>query len=298
MCLAAFAIHASARWPLVVASNRDEFFNRPALPLARWQTAAGHSIISGRDLRAGGTWLGTNPNGRIALLTNVRDARDASAPAARTRGELVTAWLEGDMDADRFMAQTDSTLYGGFNLVLGDLPSGNWTWVSNRTFDVAGPAADRPQAKGWCSQPLKPGIYGMSNAALDTPWPKTIALKTALKEALESADESSLEAHLWTALASRQQAPDGDLPDTGLPQALEKALSSAFIDQPDRGQSGYGTRCSTLLVVSGIAHRQPGSLAVRLKEKTHAAVTSLSTPPPLSGLVSLEFRCQQAAASA
>ena len=298
MCLAAFAIHASARWPLVVASNRDEFFDRPALPLTRWQTAAGHRIISGRDLRAGGTWLGATPSGRIALLTNVRDARDASASAARTRGELVTAWLEGDMDADRFMAQTDSMLYGGFNLVLGDLPSGNWTWASNRTFDVAGPAADRPQANGWCSQPLKPGIYGVSNAALDTPWPKTLALKTALKEALESADESSLEAHLWTALASRQPAPDGDLPDTGLPLALEKALSSAFIDQPGRGQSGYGTRCSTLLVVSGVDHQQPGNLAVRIKEKTHAAVNSLSTPPPFSEVASHEFRCQQAAATA
>ena len=299
MCLAAFAIHASARWPLVVASNRDEFFDRPALPLTCWQTAAGHSIISGRDLRAGGTWLGATPSGRIALLTNVRDVRDASASAApRTRGELAMAWLEGDMDADRFMAQTDSMLYGGFNLVLGDLQSGNWTWVSNRTFDVAGPAAGRPQANGWCSQTLKPGIYGVSNAALDTPWPKTIALKTALKEALESADESCLEAHLWTALASRQQAPDGDLPDTGLPLALEQALSSAFVDEPGRGQSGYGTRCSTLLVVSGVDHQQPGGLAVRIKEKTHAAVTSLSTPPPVSEVVSREFRCQQAFASA
>ena len=295
MCLAAFAIHASDRWPLVVASNRDEFFDRPALPLARWRTSAGQRIISGRDLRAGGTWLGTTPGGRIALLTNVRDARDASASAApRTRGELVTAWLEGNMDADQFMAQTDSLLYGGFNLVLGDLQAGRWTWVSNRTFEVAGLAAHSPQANGWCSQPLKPGIYGLSNAALDTPWPKTLALKTALKEALESADESSLEAHLWTALANRQPAPDGDLPATGLPLALEKALSSAFIDQPGRGASGYGTRCSTLLVARASGHPAPGSLAVRIKEKTHVAVTGLLTPAPFGAMASSAFRIRRA----
>ena len=298
MCLAAFAIQASARWPLVVASNRDEFFDRPALPLARWQTAAGHSIISGRDVRAGGTWLGTTPGGRIALLTNVRDVQEASAPAApRTRGELVMAWLEGSMDADQFMAQTDSAAYGGFNLVLGDVQSGHWTWVSNRTFGVTGSRADRPQAKGWRAQPLKPGIYGLSNAALDTPWPKTIALKIALKAALESLDEASLEAHLWTALANRQPAPDGDLPDTGLPLALEKALSSALIDEPAWGPSGYGTRCSTLLVVTGHADRATDGLAVSVKEKTHAASSALPTPA-FSDVASFEFQLQKTAAAA
>ena len=270
MCLAAFAIQASARWPLVVASNRDEFFDRPALPLARWQTAAGHSIISGRDVRAGGTWLGTTPGGRIALLTNVRDVQEASAPAApRTRGELAMAWLEGSMDADQFMAQTDSAAYGGFNLVLGDVPSGHWTWVSNRSFEVTSLAPGRPLAIGWRAQPLTPGIYGLSNAALDSPWPKTLALKAALKNALTCADEASLEACLWTALANRQPSPDGDLPNTGLPLALEKALSSAFINEPARGLSGYGTRCSTLLVASSDTHRATDGLAVWVKEKTH-----------------------------
>jgi uncharacterized protein with NRDE domain len=270
MCLAAFAIHASARWPLVIASNRDEFYDRPAVPMARWQTANGHSIISGRDLRGGGTWLGTTPGGRIALLTNVRDVQEASAaPPPRTRGELVTAWLEGAMDADRFMAQTDCMRYGGFNMVLGDLQSDRWSWVSNRAVDVAGPAKDRPHRLGWCSKPLAPGIHGLSNAALDTPWPKTVALKTALRRALECADEASLEADLWAALASRQQAPDGDLPDTGLPLSLENSLSSAFIDEPARGASGYGTRCSTLLGASVADDLLPGSWAVRIKEKTH-----------------------------
>ena len=279
MCLAAFAIHASARWPLVIASIRDEFVDRPALPLARWQTATGLSVMCGRDLRAGGTWLGASPHGRIALLTNVRDVREASVPAApRTRGELVMTWLEGDMDAHHFMAQTDSSLYGGFNLVLGDLRSGLWTWLSNRSFDAKALTPDRPQAVGWCAQPLTPGVYGVSNAALDTPWPKTVALKTALKEALESTDDASLETHLWTALASRQQAPDGDLPDTGLPVALEKALSSAFIEEPTRGGRGYGTRCSTLLVASSVDRRLPGRWSVRIQEKTHAVGCTWRTP--------------------
>ena len=297
MCLAAFAIHASARWPLVLASNRDEFFDRPAAPLTRWQTAAGHSIISGRDLRAGGTWLGATPEGRIALLTNVRDVQEAAAPAApRTRGELAMAWLEGSMNADQFMAQTDSAAYGGFNLVLGDVQSGHWTWMSNRNFDMTGPAPSRPQANGWRAQPLKPGIYGLSNAALDTPWPKTTLLKTALTAALESPDETSLEAHLWTALASRQQAPDGDLADTGLPVALEKALSSALIDEPTRGPSGYGTRCSTLLVASSHARQATDGLAVWIKEKTHAA-GSARTSRAFSEMANCEFQLQNVAAA-
>ena len=290
MCLAAFAIHASSRWPLVVASNRDEFYDRPALPLGCWQADKVQSILSGRDLRAGGTWLGATPGGRIALLTNVREAATPAAP--RTRGELVMAWLAGTMDADQFMAQTDSMRYGGFNMVLGDLQSGHWTWVSNRAFDEAGPAAGHPQAVGWRFQPLKPGIYGLSNAALDTPWPKTIALKNALKNALECADEASLEAHVWAALSNRQQAPEGELPSTGLPVSLEKTLSSAFINEPGWGQAGYGTRCSTLLVAHADDQRTRDSWVVRITEKTFGA-GSTSTASPLSQAVNCEFEFQK-----
>lgn len=199
--------------------------------------------------------------------------REVASPAApRTRGELVVAWLAGCIDADQFMTQTNSRHYGGFNLVLGDLHSGHWTWLSNRVRGGAVPAADHTQAQGWWYQALKPGIYGVSNAALDTPWPKTVALKQALGQALESADEASLDTQLWAALSSRQQAPDGELPDTGLPVPLEKALSSALIDEPQRGPSGYGTRCSTLLVACADDQRTPDHWAVRMIEKTHGAV--------------------------
>ncbi|MBC7610834.1 MAG: NRDE family protein [Polaromonas sp.] len=285
MCLAAFAINASARWPLVIASNRDEFFDRPSLSLARWQSESGQQIISGRDVLAGGTWLGFIPAGRLALLTNVRELPQAGQAAApKSRGELVIRWLEGDMDADQFMAQTDCAAYGGFNLVLGDFQSGihsgikssNWTWVSNRSFDANAPgqSTHTPQRVNWQSRALAPGVYGLSNAALDTPWAKTVALKAALADAMTEPREV-LEAQLWTALGDRHRhtqrtCPQG-LPDTGLPLELEEMLSSAFVDDPLRG---YGTRCSTLLIVEAsdnTAHADGWTL--RIEEKTQIRPT-------------------------
>ncbi len=232
MCLIAFAIGASPRWPLVVAANRDEFLNRPTLPLARWQTDAGKDIVSGRDLRAGGTWLGLTPGGRVAMLTNVRGPR--SAAGEKSRGELVLRWLEGDMDAASFMAQTDGADYGGFNLVIGDFQTASWHWLSNQP------------GGSWQSQTLAPGVYGLSNGALDTPWPKTLALKQALRTALAAPAADELQAGLWTALQGRQRTSDEHLPRTGVPLALERALSSVFVDFPEHG---YGTRCSTLVVM-------------------------------------------------
>ena len=249
MCLIAFAIGASPRWPLVIASNRDEFLDRPTLPLARWRTDAGTGVISGRDLRAGGTWLGLTPGGRLAMLTNVRD------PASRTgdtsRGELVTRWLESGLAVDAFIAQIDAAAFGGFNLVLGDFQTGNWHWLSNKP----GP--------GLKSRMLTPGVYGLSNGALDTPWPKTMALKQALSAALETPDRRSLQTGLWSALQNRRRADKDNLPSTGVPQAMEEALSSAFVDFPEHG---YGTRCSTLLV----ARTVPEGWDLALQEVTHA----------------------------
>ena len=283
MCLVAFAINASSRWPLVIASNRDEFFDRPTLPLARWKSAAGHAIISGRDARAGGTWLGMTPSGRIAFLTNVREASLPGQPTqplfAKSRGELVMRWLEGSMNACQFMLDTDCASYGGFNLVMGDWQTGQWRWISNRRFETYpdSPTAHRPKASGWCSRVLEPGVYALSNAALDTPWPKTLALKAALTAALGAADEAGLKKPLWHALASRSYAAKESLPNTGVPSELEKALSSAYVDSPERG---YGTRCSTVLV----ATPQPGEQSqmrwdLRVEEKTHvqSAGTAAST---------------------
>jgi len=249
MCLIAFAIGASKRWPLVVAANRDEFLDRPTLPLARWHTTAGTEIFSGRDIRAGGTWMGLTAAGRIAMLTNVRGP--ASLTGDRSRGELVTRWLDSETDATVFMAEIDGGVYGGFNLVLGDFKTSAWHWLSNQP----GPGLE--------SRALQPGVYGLSNGALDTPWPKTLGLKKALHSALQAPDVATLEKDLMAALRDRRRADRENLPSTGVPLALEEALSSAFVDFPEHG---YGTRCSTALVASAVAD----GWDIALQEVSHA----------------------------
>jgi uncharacterized protein with NRDE domain len=281
VCLIAFAINASARWPLVIASNRDEQLERPTLPLSRWHGASGQAIVSGRDVRGGGTWFGSTPQGRIAFLTNVRERPEAPMSAApRSRGELVMRWLEGCMNASQYMAQTDSASYRGFNLVLGDWQTNSWTWLSNRTFDANGVVLRAPHHTRWRSRSLSAGVYGLSNAGLDSPWPKTIALKEALNAALAAEKTSGaveLQCPLWLALASRNLARDEELPDTGMPPAMERPLSSAFVDAPERA---YGTVSSTVLLV----RREPDCSgerrwAVKVSEKTpaRAAASSSST---------------------
>ena len=263
MCLTAFAIGVSPDWPLVIASNRDEFLTRPTLPLARWTTDSGQPVISGRDLLAGGTWLGLTPGGRAAFLTNVRAARPKAAH--RSRGELVTRWLESVSNAKIFvsdlMKQSPLT-YGGFNLVLGDIKQGSWHWVTNKS------SAGAPV---WQVQSLKFGIFGLSNAALDTPWPKTVGLKSVLQSALTShpkiANLDTLRARLWEALSNRELAFENNLPATGISRQAEKALSSAFVEFSEQA---YGTRSSTLLLVNaGAGGGSLPGLKIQLAERTH-----------------------------
>ena len=275
MCLIAFAIGASPHWPLVIAANRDEFLSRPTLPLAGWATAAGQRVISGRDLLAGGTWLGATPGGRIAFLTNVREGK--SLPAPRSRGGLVTRWLEADSDAESFVAalKEESGDYGGFNLVVGDLQRNAWSWVTNKG------VATTPE---WQLRALKPGVYGISNAALDTPWPKTVELKRVLHTALaaqsDAADADALLAPLWKALASRERASASRLPATGVSLALEEALSSAFVEFPE---NLYGTRNSTLLLARQSGHDLNASRCeIRVVERTHLRDSSTESQLPFS----------------
>jgi uncharacterized protein with NRDE domain len=257
MCLLALAIGASERWPLVLASNRDEHRARATLPLARWTSDKGATVISGRDLLAGGTWLGCTPQGRVAMLTNVREA---TAPTARlSRGDLPMDWLSGHISATDFLAQHDPRDYGGCNLIIGDYASAQWHWASNREFQAKGAGPARIQGgHSWNSQSLKPGIYGLSNAFLDTPWPKTLALKAAMQRALNKAmasgNESDLLDPLWAALASTERAAMSELPDTGVTVSQEHALSSALVDMPERA---YGTRNSSLLFIeAGLVRTQ------------------------------------------
>ncbi len=260
MCLIAFAIGTSSRWPLVIAANRDEFLDRPTSALARWQTPDGHDIISGRDLRAGGAWFGITPTGRIAFLTNVREPGVPAGP--RSRGELVVRWLESSCGARQFVEGFGGSFtdFAGFNLVLGDFSGDTWTWLSNR----GGPAqGDSP---GWQMRRLPPGVYGLSNAALDTPWPKTVQLKSALGALLDQPlDSGAIEIALWSALARSDRAARSALPETGVPQALEEALSSAFVEFPDHG---YGTRSSTVLVAERMS-APAASARVRMMEREH-----------------------------
>lgn len=239
MCLIAFSIGAHPRWPLLLASNRDESFDRPTLPLQRWTSPVGQTVISGRDGRSGGIWLGLGESGRVAWLTNVREPGHQIGP--RSRGELPLAWIDGNDTAQAFMARLDPQDYPGFNLVVGDLVRQQWHWVSNRR-----PGPDQLEV-AWQDQPLGPGVYGLSNAFLDTPWPKTIQLRQHLVRAIEEdAPAEPLRERLWSALSDNRPAPDPALPRTGVPIETERALSPAWVKLPD---GRYGTRSSTVLTV-------------------------------------------------
>jgi len=235
MCLVALAIDHNRRFPLVVAANRDEFFKRPAARLAWWTPeSGGPAILSGRDLDAGGTWMGLTAEGRLALVTNVRDPQrnEAGAPS---RGRIVPDWLSGRERTDRFWMRTALSGYNGFNLLAFDFRQGECFWATN---DGAFPMR------------LDRGIHGLSNAQLDTPWPKVEALKSRLGQALETADSTdALATQLFDALADRSEAPDDRLPETGVPLEWERRLSAAFIRTPD---AAYGTRCSTLIITEKV----------------------------------------------
>lgn len=224
MCLIAFAWKAHPRWRLVLAGNRDEFHARPSAPLARWPDAP---VIAGRDLEAGGTWLGVNPDGRCGVVTNVRDPR--LAQTGRSRGLLVTDWLRGDADATAHAKalRTVAGDYRPFNLL---------------TFDACDAyyLGNRPEAR---MQAVDPGVHGLSNADFNTPWPKTRQLMARLEGWL-ARDTPEHVGPLFDALADERPAVDDELPDTGIGKERERLLSSAFV----RGAE-YGTRASTVVLV-------------------------------------------------
>ncbi|MDO9483972.1 MAG: NRDE family protein [Hydrogenophaga sp.] len=282
MCLIAFAIDAHAACPLLIAANRDEFLDRPTAGLHRWSLPSGSDVVAGRDLRDGGTWLGVSPNGRVAMLTNVRDAQPGTAQ--RSRGELPTRWLAGALDGDALQSSIDPGAYGGFNLVVGDFHQRFWAWLGNR--DPQNPhQAPSTHTTRLHTQRLGAGIYGLSNATLNTPWPKTQRLTQALGSSLEKLGQAENGtpwwAHLPPALVDEQQAADADLPSTGVALALERHLSSPFVRMPERG---YGTRSSLVVRVQPHA-RTPGRWQVKLDEWTHAhSAAAPNMPKPVGGL--------------
>jgi uncharacterized protein with NRDE domain len=229
MCLIAFAWNVHPRWRLLLAGNRDEYHARPSAPLARWEDAP---VIAGRDLQAGGTWLGVGPGGRCATVTNVRDPRDPQA--GLSRGWLVTDFLRGEADAVAHAQALREVAgqYRPFNLL---------TFDAHHAFYLG----NRPHPR---AQAITPGVHGLSNADFNTPWPKTRLLMARLQTWMgEGADEDFTP--LFDALADEQPALDGDLPDTGIGLERERWLSSAFIRGPD-----YGTRASTVVAIDHAGH--------------------------------------------
>ena len=228
MCLIVFAWRPGHAQPLIVAANRDEFYARPSLPLAQWPDVP--EVYAGRDQEAGGTWLGVNAAGRFAALTNIRDPHQP--PARKSRGELVARFLSGSQPIGEYLADVNgrSIEYAGFNLLVG-APDELWHYNANQPEPVR----------------LEPGVYGLSNAGLDTPWPKLLKAKAAFSELLENPQPQALLA----LLSDPQTAPFAELPDTGVGLATESLLSSVFIASPS-----YGTRASTALIVNADGTRQ------------------------------------------
>ncbi len=221
MCLIVFAWRPGHALPLIVAANRDEFYARPTQALAAWEDAPG--VYAGRDLEAGGTWLGVGPQGRFAALTNIREP--GQPLGSRSRGELVAAYLQGTLSVTAYLEQVASRrgLYSGFNLLAGN----------HHQLAYLNARQGMPRL-------LQPGTYGLSNAGLDTPWPKLIKARSGLERLLDAADPQ----RLLELLADDAPAADAELPETGVGMATEKLLSSVFI-----ASQTYGTRASTVLMV-------------------------------------------------
>jgi len=226
MCLRGLAWRAHPRHRLVVAANRDEFHERPAAALARWPAPA--DILAGRDLRAGGTWLGLDRQRRFGVVTNFRDLQRPQ-PGAPSRGELIPRFLGAAQGPGEFLAslQPQAASYSGFNLLLADHEC---LWYgSNRATPFA--------------RPLPPGVYGLSNEFLDTPWPKLERVRTQFRRWLAT-DAGGTEGLMALLNDRTRVADDSLLPDTGITREWERILSAPFVQHPD-----YGTRSSTVLLL-------------------------------------------------
>ncbi|MGB9151200.1 MAG: NRDE family protein [Burkholderiales bacterium] len=223
MCLLLFAYDTHPNHRLILAANRDEFHRRPTEPARWWGDAP--DIFAGRDLEKSGTWMGVNKNGKFAALTNFRDPaqRKSQAPS---RGLLVSDYLRGKLSPAEYLKQLSvyADQYEAFNLFLGDK---NSLWFFSSRDKIP--------------HQIKPGVYGLSNATLDEPWPKVTHGKFGLTKILA---ENVNEDNLFSLLGDRTTYHDEHLPQTGVPLEWERRLSASFIVSPE-----YGTRCSTLLLI-------------------------------------------------
>ena len=225
MCLLMVAYGQHSDYRLIVAANRDEYYDRPATAAGPWE--ADSNILGGRDLQGGGTWLAVNRAGAFAAITNVRMPTRGAAP--RSRGLIVTDYLTKRLTAAasvKLLAESRHD-YEGFNVLVSDARS--LAWYSNQT--------EEPTV-------LQPDVYGLSNHLLDTPWPKVTRIKADYLNA-QSLTEGELIDALFGSLDNSESAPDKDLPDTGVGLEFERVLAPIFI-----AGEHYGTRCSTIVLVS------------------------------------------------
>jgi uncharacterized protein with NRDE domain len=223
MCLIFIALKKHPVYKLILATNRDEFYARKTAPASWWPENP--DILGGRDLEAGGTWLGMNRNGRLAMVTNFRDLKNIRANAP-SRGFLVSDYLESSMPMEAYVDKISGVKnqYNGFNLLAGD----------TNTLSYQSNYSDGPR---WLTE----GIYGLSNHLLDTPWPKVANGRKMFGDII-SQGEIEVKA-LMEFLSNEKRATDNELPDTGVGLERERALSSMFIKI-----DGYGTRCSTVIL--------------------------------------------------
>lgn len=228
MCLVFIAYQSDPRWPLIIAANRDEMHGRPSRAAGFWPEQP--AWLGGKDLEAGGSWMALSLEGRLAVVTNVREP--GQAIGIRSRGELVTGFLADSRPAASVAESLAFHDYTGFNLLAAQRVAGSWQlhWATNRPAPFHGPVTQ--------------GIHGLSNAQLNTPWPKVATGRQALDDLLaQNPGEAALIEGLWRLLADRRQAPSQNLPETGVAPEVEALLSSRFIVSPT-----YGTRASTLLL--------------------------------------------------
>lgn len=256
MCLILVAWQMHPDYPLVVAANRDEFFARPTAPAQFWPESP--NLLAGRDQQAGGTWLGITRQRRFAALTNFREG-GALRQEAPSRGALVADFLAGNADAEAYLANLAKRGgdFNGFNLLVGD----------DRTLAYYANRSGKPQR-------LPPGIYGLSNHLLDTPWPKLVSAKAAFAQALDGLPAAE---PFFALLADREIVPDERLPNTGVALEWERCLSAIFVGSPH-----YGTRASTLLTLrqdglTTFVERSFGPTAATIGEVSESFYSSIST---------------------
>lgn len=228
MCVLFLALERHPRWPVIVATNRDEFYRRDTVPASRWHECS--RVVAGRDAEAGGTWFGATDEGRWAALTNVRDL-PAHRQGARSRGALPASYLCGATTPEAYARDVFSQreAYNPFNLLVGH---GTEVWAIS---------THEPEPYRVAS-----GVHGLSNATLNVPWPKVTRGKNAVDRLLR--DESITPETLFDVLDHAEPAPDADLPETGVGLDLERTLSSIYIRSPD-----YGTRASTILLLDALS---------------------------------------------